>query len=199
MPSTFLWVFKFDVKLGFGEHNFRNYHIHVTFQIFGSKHVIFFLAYLGVFWKFIIFFEKCKFSNLQQVGDLFFWSKSSFSAGGGGHKIWVLVGGFNFRLSNHNVPPGSSANLYARGPKGRVWWDGWDGWDGPEKCPLIFFIFSGYIGIVNIYVYMSYICTKCEENWSTLLISHPSHPSVNTRFQKDCLKVGILKVSKPFL
>ena len=36
MSPTFLWVSKFDVKLG-GGHNFRNYHIHVSFQIFGSK------------------------------------------------------------------------------------------------------------------------------------------------------------------
>ena len=26
--------------------------------------------------------------------------------------IWVLVGGFNFRLGTYNVPPGSSANPY---------------------------------------------------------------------------------------
>ena len=35
-------VSKFDVKLGVAEHYFWNYNIHVTFQIFGSKLVIFF-------------------------------------------------------------------------------------------------------------------------------------------------------------
>ena len=37
LSPTFLWVSKFDIKLGVGEHDFRNYHIYVTFQIFGSK------------------------------------------------------------------------------------------------------------------------------------------------------------------
>ena len=78
MPPTFLWVLKFDVKLGFGEHNFRNYPMYVSFQIFGSKSCLFFFAYIVVFWKFINFFENFKFSNLQQVGDFStFGSKSS--------------------------------------------------------------------------------------------------------------------------
>ena len=37
LSPTFLWVSKFDVKLGVGEFNFRNYPIYVSFQIFGSK------------------------------------------------------------------------------------------------------------------------------------------------------------------
>ena len=41
LPPTFLWVLKFDVKLGFGEHNFRNYDMYVSFQIIGSKVIIF--------------------------------------------------------------------------------------------------------------------------------------------------------------
>ena len=36
-----LWVSKFDLKLGVGEHHFRNYPMYVSFQIFGSKFVIF--------------------------------------------------------------------------------------------------------------------------------------------------------------
>ena len=49
LPPTFLWVLKFDVKLGFGEHNFRNYPMYVSFQIFGSKSCLFFVAYIVVF------------------------------------------------------------------------------------------------------------------------------------------------------
>ena len=45
MPPTFLWVLKFYVKLGFGEHNFRNYPMCVSFQIFGSKSRYFFDGY----------------------------------------------------------------------------------------------------------------------------------------------------------
>ena len=37
MPPTFLWVSKIDVKLEVGQNHFRNYHIHVSFQIFGPK------------------------------------------------------------------------------------------------------------------------------------------------------------------
>ena len=39
---TILWVSKFDVKSGMGEHHFRNYPMNVSFQIFGSKLVKFF-------------------------------------------------------------------------------------------------------------------------------------------------------------
>ena len=67
------------------------------------------------------------------------------------------------RLSNHNVPPGSSENPYGEarsaefdGTGGRV--DRWtggrvDGLDGPEKCPLNFFILCGYIDYVYVYLY----------------------------------------------
>ena len=48
LPPTFIWVLKFDVKLGFGEHNFRNYTRYVSFQIFDSKSCLFF-AYIMVF------------------------------------------------------------------------------------------------------------------------------------------------------
>ena len=37
LSPTFLWVSKFDVKLGVGEYNFRNYPTYVSFQIFRSK------------------------------------------------------------------------------------------------------------------------------------------------------------------
>ena len=53
MPPTFLWVLKFDVKLGFGEHNFRNYTRYVSFQIFGSKSCLFFSRGLWCFEKII--------------------------------------------------------------------------------------------------------------------------------------------------
>ena len=41
LSPTFLQLSKFHVKLGVGEHNFRNYPMYVSFQIFGSKPVIF--------------------------------------------------------------------------------------------------------------------------------------------------------------
>ena len=33
-------------------------------------------------------------------------------------------------------------------------WDGWMGWDGHQKCPLIFFIPSGYVDYVYISTYI---------------------------------------------
>ena len=47
--------------------------------------------------------------------------------------IWVLVGGFNFRLCTYKVPPGSSDSAPKPEAEGRVWWDGLDGWDGISK------------------------------------------------------------------
>ena len=43
MSQTFSWILKFDVKLGVGEHHFWNYTMYVSFQIFGSKLVTFFV------------------------------------------------------------------------------------------------------------------------------------------------------------
>ena len=63
------------------------------------------------------------------------------------------MGGFNFRLSNHNVPPGSSVNPYD-GARGAREFDG-TGWTGYQKCPLKFFILCGYIDKVYTYLYMS--------------------------------------------
>ena len=74
-----------------------------------------------------------------------------------GLKVARTRGNFeiNFRLSNHNVPPGSSDYIYTTRPKaefdgtgGRV-----DGLDGDEKCPLIIFKFCGYIDKIYIYLY----------------------------------------------
>ena len=33
------------------------------------------------------------------------------------------------------------------------WTDGTDGWDGDQKCPLNFFMLSGYIDYVYFYLY----------------------------------------------
>ena len=72
-----------------------------------------------------------------------------------GLKVARTRGNFeiNFRLSNHNVPPGSSDYIYTTRPKAEF--DGTDGtgWTGYQKCPLIFFIFCGYIDKVYIYLY----------------------------------------------
>ena len=71
----------------------------------------------------------------------------------------ILIGFYNFRVSNFGVPSGSRADLHARpkGPSLRMdGWDGmgWDGWmNGTEyqKCPSIFF---GYIEHVYTYLYI---------------------------------------------
>ena len=55
------------------------------------------------------------------------------------YKVYFWI---NFRLSNHNVPPGSSENPYGEarsaefdGTDGT----GWTGRTGYQKCPLNFF------------------------------------------------------------
>ena len=50
--------------------------------------------------------------------------------------IWVLVEGFNFWPSNHNVPSGSSAYPYDEARS--VEFDGTGWMDGDQKCPLKF-------------------------------------------------------------
>ena len=65
------------------------------FSFFGSKSVIFFF-FLFFLWIFKIWCQAgpgSKFSNLQQVGDFSIFG--SFFWGVEGHKIWVLLGGFN--------------------------------------------------------------------------------------------------------
>ena len=70
--------------------------------------------------------------------------------------IWVLVGGFNFRVGTYNVPPGSSAPSLTTSAQrefdgtGRT---GRTGRDGNQKCPLKFFILCGYIDYIYIYLY----------------------------------------------
>ena len=55
----------------------------------------------------------------------------------------------------HSLPSGSSGNLTARrgAPSCTDGTDGLDGWDGDQKCPLIFFIFCGYIDTIYFYLY----------------------------------------------
>ena len=81
---TFLWVLKFDVKLGFGEHNFRNYTRYVSFQIFGSKSCLFFSRGQWCFENSSIFL---KISNFQvysrQVTFLLLGLKVHFLSGWG--------------------------------------------------------------------------------------------------------------------
>ena len=82
MSPTFLWVSKFDVNLGVGEHHFQNYHIHVSFQIWGSK-VVFFLFY---FYLNSLFFLK--------ISKTFYPFKIKIAANIlMGFKIWCQVGG----------------------------------------------------------------------------------------------------------
>ena len=55
------------------------------------------------------------------------------------------------RLSNHNVPSGSSANPYGERRRREFDGTGWTGWTGGTGgteyllCSLIFFILCGYI------------------------------------------------------
>jgi len=57
------------------------------------------------------------------------------------------------RLSNHNVPSGSSANPYDERRRREFDGMGW-GWTEYQKCPLIFFILCRYIDKVYTYIYM---------------------------------------------
>ena len=146
MPPTLLWVLKFDVKLGMREHYFQNYHIHVTFQIFGYKSWCFFD---GNHWQNETserFFEKLK--NLICNAK---WRKTI--SGSGARKT------LNFWLRTYNVPEGSSANHYVEARRaefdGTGWtgWTGWRGWTEYQKGPSIFFKLCGNIEHVYIYLY----------------------------------------------
>ena len=68
--------------------------------------------------------------NFQIYGGwvtfLFLGLKVNF-LGGWVHKIWVLVGGFNFRLGTYNVPSGSSAPSITPSAKRELWRTGRDG------------------------------------------------------------------------
>ena len=72
LSPIFLWVSKFDAKLGVLENYFRNYPMYVSFHIFGSKLVIFDFDDRMVFWKIIPFhrilenlFLPCKIENIR--------------------------------------------------------------------------------------------------------------------------------------
>ena len=70
-----------------------------------------------------------------------------------GLKVARTRGNFeiNFRLSNHNVPPGSSDYIYTTRPKAEFDGTGWTGGrTGYQKCPLIFFILFTHIDKVYI-------------------------------------------------
>ena len=157
MPPTFLWVLKFDVKLGVWLKIFKFTAGRWLFFFEVPKVSLFTGGFLpfwkpadvlfdgtGKIFKFIAgrwlfyfrfqkfhFFTKDFKKNFEfDVKSPFFWFFSEFSRkvhflGGGKHKIWVLVGGFNLIFFCE-----FSDNLM-----GRVEWV-----DGPEKCPLNFFI-----------------------------------------------------------
>ena len=61
LSPRFLWVLKFDVKSGVGEHHFRNYPTYESFQILGSKSCLFFFFFI----EFSHFFENPQQSYLQ--------------------------------------------------------------------------------------------------------------------------------------
>ena len=65
--SKTLWFWNFAVMLGVRELYFWNYHIHVTFQIWGSKVVFFFFLLIGIH---CFFFE-----NLKNVFSHVNWKK----------------------------------------------------------------------------------------------------------------------------
>ena len=122
-----------------------------VFKYLVPKVVFFFPVPSGVL-KFINFFENFKFSNLPQVGDLFFWSKSSFSAGGGGHKNNNKSLDVNPYLHCHSGVQRLSIYTTRREAPSLMGSDR-IGWDGNQKCPLIFFILCTQIDKVYIYLY----------------------------------------------
>ena len=74
LSPTFLWVSKFDVKLGVGVHHFQNYPMYVSFQIFGSKSRLFFFSFLM---KFSHFFQNLKnvIYHLKLKCKVHFWNQ----------------------------------------------------------------------------------------------------------------------------
>ena len=144
MPPTFLWVLKFDVKLGVGNDHFRNYHIHMSFQIWGSKSRFFFDGYQ---WQ----IEMC-----ERFLENF---KTWFAMQNG--KRWNPAREPAKRLIFDPAPTmslrGPGLTIYQRGRRPSLRMDGWDGWMGwteYQKCPLKIFIICWYIDKVYIYLHM---------------------------------------------
>ena len=126
---------------------------------FQKCHFFFFLFFLWIFKIWCQAGPGSKFSNLQQVGDFSIFG--SFFWGVEGHKIWVLVGGFNCADWTVHLRDWATT-MSLRGPATqhlhnearRAEFDG-VGSDGTEyqKCPLIFFILCRYIDKVYTYLY----------------------------------------------
>ena len=136
MRPTFLWVSKFDVKLGSGDHEFWNYNTHVSFEIFGSKSLFF--KFVRFFWKshkrfFPFRIEK---SLVPNFSPFFVYNK------------WIIF--FQEReapnvygwMDFFRLPP----TLSLRGTVVRT-----DGTDGNQKCPSMFFILCAHLE--NLYIY----------------------------------------------
>ena len=142
--------FKFWCQVGGGEHYFWNYNIHVTFQIFGSKLVIFLSVFLCIlpFWRKIqkpFYHSKLKKLLVPSLSPffLFFIEFILFFARTSANNEEVTA--------SIDFLPTPTMSLW--GPAQdlrRVWWGRVR--TGYQKYPLIFFILCKYIDKVYTYL-----------------------------------------------
>ena len=66
------------------------------------------------------------------------------------------MGGFNFRLSNHNVPPGPSANPYGEARRAEFDGTGWKGGTGGTggRSRKVSFNFVHTLWVFRTYIYI---------------------------------------------
>ena len=161
LSPRFLWVLKFDVKLGVVVKNFKTtigrWFFRIWFQTCLSEpeiglFEILFDVKLGVVVK----------NFKTTIGRWFFrfWSKSSFfftdtHMENESERVPAVVCD-QFSSMHLQSPFGVHWRIYTQGPKGRVYgWDGWmDGWTGYQKCSSILFILCRYIDHVYMYLYI---------------------------------------------
>ena len=142
--------FKFWCQVGGGEHYFWNYNIHVTFQIFGSKLVIFLSVFLCIlpFWRKIqkpFYHSKLKKLLVPSLSPffLFFIEFILFFARTSANNEEVTA--------SIDFLPTPTISLWDPAQDlRRVWWGRVR--TGYQKYPLIFFILCKYIDKVYTYL-----------------------------------------------
>ena len=140
--TNILMCFKFLCQFGVGEQHFWNYPMYVSFQICGSKIVIFDFDDRMVYWKIIRFFENLK--------NLFCLSKLKTYDIVRGTRTWCYLRMDGcFRLRTYIVPSGSRPKQSTNEAEGRVY--GWMGWDGISKVSFNF-LHTLYVYRTCIYV-----------------------------------------------
>ena len=94
-----------------------------------------------------IWFQKSTYIRHKRSLSTIFWKFQKAIS------IWVLVGGFNFRLCTYKFPPGSSDSASKPEAEGRVWWDGWtDGRVGRSRKVSFKFLQTLWVFRTCIYI-----------------------------------------------